>query len=94
VAEVEKMAHNLRLKESYIEELESKGKNISEESKKYVNQVTSLMEKLEDTKKELSQQTQKLQLKDKEIQNLKKENDNLQRTAKKVEGETSKKDVK
>jgi len=94
VAEVEKMAHNLRLKESYIEELESKGKNISEESKKYVNQVTSLMEKLEDTKKELSQQTQKLQLKDKEIQNLKKENDNLQRNAKKVEGETSKKDVK
>jgi len=94
VAEVEKMAHNLRLKESYIEELESKGKNISEESKKYVNQVTSLMEKLEDTKNELSQQSQKHQLKDKEIQNLKKENDTLTRNAKKIEGETSKKDVK
>ncbi len=94
MAEVEKMAHNLRLKESYIEELESKGKNISEESKKYVNQVTSLMEKLEDTKNELSQQSQKHQLKDKEIQNLKKENDTLTRNAKKIEGETSKKDVK
>lgn len=70
--ELEKLANTLRLKESYIEELESKGKNISEESKKYVNQITSLTEKLESAKKELGQATQKVTLKDKEIANLKK----------------------
>lgn len=70
--ELEKLANTLRLKESYIEELESKGKNISEESKKYVNQITSLTDKLESAKKELGQTTQKLTLKDKEIANLKK----------------------
>jgi len=66
------MANTINLKESYIEELESKGKNISEESKKYVSQITSLTEKLEAAKKELAQSSQKTQVKDKEIQNLKK----------------------
>ena len=66
------MANTVRLKESYIEELESKGKNISEESKKYVLQITSLTDKLENAKKELAQVGHKSQTKEKEIQNLKK----------------------
>ncbi len=72
VAELEKLVHTVKLKESYIEELESKGKNISEESKKYVTQITTLTEKLETAKKEVAQATHKIQLKDKEVQNLKK----------------------
>ena len=60
------------MKDSQIAEIESKGKNISEESKKYVNQITTLNEKLEVTKKQLTEQTSKHESQEKELITIRK----------------------
>ena len=71
-AEIEKLINTIQLKDSQITEIESKGKNISEESKKYVNQITTLNEKLEITKKQLTEQTSKHESQEKELITIRK----------------------
>jgi peptidoglycan hydrolase CwlO-like protein len=71
-AELDRMSNIVKVKESQIEEIESKGKSISEESKKYVNQITQLNEKLEVTRKQLAEVNHKFETQNRELVNIKK----------------------
>jgi len=88
------MMNTIQLKDSQIAEIESKGKSISEESKKYVNQINSLNDKLEVSKKQFIEQSQKYEAQEKELLSLRKDVDTISKINKKYESESNKKDVK
>lgn len=89
---LEMVEDRLTTRENQLLELESKGKNLSEDSKKYLNQINGLTDKLESARKTASEAQDKLKKAEKELERLQQENESLVKAANKVEKEFSKKD--
>ena len=60
------------MKETLISEMQSKGKNISDQTKRYLAQIDQLNEKLNQTKKKTEEVTEKYRALDKENKGLQK----------------------
>lgn len=66
--ELESETSTLISKETQVSELENKGKNITEETKKYLSQMNNLNQKLENLKEIIKEQNNSAKENEKELQ--------------------------
>ncbi|CAD8166982.1 unnamed protein product [Paramecium octaurelia] len=91
--ELDNILQQNKMKENLIQEIEQKGKNISDQTKKYNAQIVSLNEKYEQFRQKLLETQQKTKALEKENLAITKEIESVKKEYRKIDAEANKKDI-
>ena len=92
--EFDLMSNEQKTKDTQLLEFQNKGKNISEESGKYVKHIKELTDKYNESKRKNTEMKKKMQLFEKEKSNMNTQFENMIKDKKKLELENNKKELK
>ncbi|CAK76912.1 unnamed protein product (macronuclear) [Paramecium tetraurelia] len=91
--ELDNILQQNKMKENLIQEIELKGKNIVDQTKKYNAQIVSLNEKYEQFRQKLLEAQQKTKASEKENLAITKEIESVKKEYRKIDAEANKKDI-
>ncbi|CAD8068993.1 unnamed protein product [Paramecium primaurelia] len=91
--ELDNLIQQNKMKENLIQEIEQKGKNIQDQTKKYNAQIVNLNEKYEQFRQKLQETQQKTKASEKENLAITKEIEQVKKEYRKIDAEANKKDI-